>query len=612
MTASMQGFWTWSGIRTIQRRVLRQLIQSLIHEEMIIPAAEEEAHENFVSLTIPVPFSGFPVHYACKAKKSAGFQRYRLLKDAVTRISQDKAEEASIRDFILDFKHLFVNQDDISSFLNELEQTCLNDSLATWHQLNDKLQSSGNKASTIDLNNYEELESSISDGHPYHPSYKSRVGFSLLEHEHYAPEFSKTFQLIWIAVHKRLAVVSVSQSIEYNDMIKAEIGIQQFQRFIHKIKDNGKIEDDYIFIPIHPWQWDQTVQRCYYNHFITGEMIYLGTGEDRYRSQQSIRTLTNVSNARKAYVKTALNLTNTSAKRIIAPHHAQNAPVLSDWLFSILERDDSFQRNVRLSILREVMGVTVRYEHYPSEISRHLYGSMGAIWRENIHVAINQGESVLPFTAMGHIDFQEIHLLQSWINAYGIEDWIRQLLKVTIKPFLHLLYKYGIGVEAHAQNTLLIHREGLPLGIIIRDLPGGIVCLNSELLGHRPCLPAFIVRDEDHSTIRNGILTYKAEDARDYFMDAFFHIFLNELAHVFEETYNFCEVRFWQAAVSIILEYQQEHPELSASFNLFNLFAETIEVGHLTAQKMLGKHSPKDHVVNNPLFHALSSVKPLN
>src|SRR5690606_24510876 len=47
---------------------------------------------------------------------------------------------------------------------------------------------------------YEELEGAIDEGHPYHPCFKARTGFSLADHERYGPEAGHSFLLRWLAI----------------------------------------------------------------------------------------------------------------------------------------------------------------------------------------------------------------------------------------------------------------------------------------------------------------------------------------------------------------------------------------------------------------------------
>src|SRR5205814_2166723 len=51
---------------------------------------------------------------------------------------------------------------------------------------------------------FDELESLVVDGHPYHPSYKSRLGFDAADNAEFGPEFGRLLRPEWVAVRADL------------------------------------------------------------------------------------------------------------------------------------------------------------------------------------------------------------------------------------------------------------------------------------------------------------------------------------------------------------------------------------------------------------------------
>src|SRR5690606_14123813 len=116
-----------------------------------------------------------------------------------------------------------------------------------------------------------------------------------------------------------------------------------------------------------------------------GHLIPLGTAEDSYRPQQSIRTLANITAPEKAYLKLSLSIVNTSTSRILAPHTVENAPRITDWLQGIA-RDDRFLREeVRPVLLGEVLGAAYDRPSFDLGHPSATYGILSCIWRESIH-----------------------------------------------------------------------------------------------------------------------------------------------------------------------------------------------------------------------------------
>ena len=94
------------------------------------------------------------------------------------------------------FRVVNVEQTKLDSFIQELEQTIFKDTIAQYER--------NNKEEYIQKS-YDEFESHLIDGHPYHPSYKARIGFQYRDNFQYGYEFIP-IKLIWIATHKNTPV----------------------------------------------------------------------------------------------------------------------------------------------------------------------------------------------------------------------------------------------------------------------------------------------------------------------------------------------------------------------------------------------------------------------
>ncbi|WP_218013478.1 IucA/IucC family protein, partial [Bacillus thuringiensis] len=111
-----------------------------------------------------------------------------------------------------------------------------------------------------------------------------------------------------------------------------EIGVQRIEEYINRIQNMGCNSKRYLFIPVHPWQWENFIIPNYADHIQGKYVIYLGESSDEYCAQQSMRTLRNMTNPNKPYVKLSMNLLNTSTIRTLKPHSVVSAPAISNWL----------------------------------------------------------------------------------------------------------------------------------------------------------------------------------------------------------------------------------------------------------------------------------------
>ncbi|GAA3331861.1 hypothetical protein GCM10020331_090080 [Ectobacillus funiculus] len=89
-------------------------------------------------------------------------------------------------------------------------------------------------------------------------------------------------------------------------MIEKELDGKTIQFFSEKkLVTKGVQAEDYYFMPIHVWQWNNVIVSMFAAEIANKELIPLGEGEDHYLPQQSIRTFVNVTNKEKASCEAA-------------------------------------------------------------------------------------------------------------------------------------------------------------------------------------------------------------------------------------------------------------------------------------------------------------------
>ncbi len=71
-----------------------------------------------------------------------------------------------------------------------------------------------------------------------------------------------------------------------------------------------------------------------------------------------MRTLRNMTNPNKPYVKLSMNLLNTSTIRTLKPHSVVSAPAISNWLSDVVSQDPYLRDESRLILLKEFSSVT--------------------------------------------------------------------------------------------------------------------------------------------------------------------------------------------------------------------------------------------------------------
>ncbi|WP_338552178.1 IucA/IucC family protein [Paenibacillus sp. KS-LC4] len=576
-----------------RRRIFRQLIESLLYERIVSGPAIADGAETEYELHGKSD-SGEQVVYRFKASRKKSYGRIRLSDEPVLRYASGCAAEAdSLPRFLLEIApSLETTEALLSVFINEIQQTLLKDAMALQQLTADQ------PYKPVD---YDDWESYVQAGHPYHPCYKSRMGFTLEDNLAYGPEFKPELSLAWVAVHQSAVRFSISHTLDLTSYMQHELGAD-YAAFQAKIEALGKKPDEYTLLPVHPWQWERFASIAFFEQLEQQEIIYLGYGSDRYVPQQSIRTLSNLSDRSKAYVKLPLSITNTSSGRILAQHTLLNAARISDWLGEVVAGDAFLRDELRLIMLKEVLGASYQHQKLPNLLEQKVYGTLGAIWRESLHPYLEPGEEALPFGALCYLQADGTPVIEEWIRKHGVEGWVKKLISTTVVPLIHLLYAHGAALESHAQNMIIVLEQGLPTRVALKDFHDGI--RYSPAVPHPLGYPDIMYPPANHQRVnRNSFIAKEdVKEVKDFLLDALMFINLTELAFFLEKHYGLAEEAWWKLTAETIVSYQEKFPELGERFQTFDLFAAEIEVEQLTKRRLY--EGPKDcvHSVSNPLY----------
>jgi siderophore synthetase component len=528
----------------VRRRVMRQLIESLVYEGMITPGG----------------VAGDGVAYCWEERRRFSFDRVRLGPGPVVRVKPGEAlqEATSPRRFLEEIGPVLpADGERRAAFAAELMQTVLNDTAVRqhWQRAGRPIAGAG----------YDDLESLVVDGHPYHPSYKSRLGFNAVDNAEYGPEFARLIRPVRVAVHRDLTTCSAL----------GEVG--------------PEMVGDHVVVPVHPWQWRKHAPTTWAPLLADGALVPLGVGDDDYRAQQSIRSLANASRPEQPTLKLALSIVNTSTARTLAPHTVANAPLITGWLEGIVARDPYLSAELRPVLLGERLGVV----HSPE---------LAAIWRDSLPRHLAASEEAAPFTALTHVDATGVPFIAGWLKEQGTEVWVRRLLEVTVPPVLHFLVAHGIALEAHAQNLILIHEGGQPRRLGLRDFHDGIR-FSVAGLADAAARPELHPTPPEHLRVnRNSYLEAESdEEVRDFAHDCLFFVNLAELAMFLEDRFDLAEERFWSLARLVVEDHRRRFPELAGRAARFDVLAAEVSVEQLTTRRLLPDTEIRTHRVRNPL-----------
>lgn len=566
------------------RRVLRQLLEALLFEQALADAPIQAGRLHLSGRDR----DGAAVVYHAAAQRTFSFGRIRLLGPIVRTGADGRDSEASDPALLLSeiAGLLDAEPQRLQQFAAELLSTQIKDA-QTLHARGD---------SALRALPYDRLEARLTDSHPYHPCYKSRLGFTLADNAAYAPEISDAVRPLLLAVRRDSARAAFSHGIGSGTEASTLLHERDHLRFREQLQRRALSPEDYLPLPVHPWQWEEIIAPGYHQALAAGELQLIGPLEETYLPQQSIRTLASLSAPQRPSLKLAMNLVNTSTARVLAPHTVQNAAPMSDWLHDLVRRTDWPLPMKAPVILREIAGVSYTG---PAPAAGQ-YGALACIWRDSIHPHLAPAEQAVPMTALLHIDRDEHPWIAPWIARHGARQWLQALIERAWLPVLHLLWTHGIALESHAQNMLLLHVDGLPERVALKDFHDGVRFSPALLSGPPPALTA---PPPEHARINPNsfIHTEAASELRDFSFDALFFVNLAELAWLFERHQALPQRDFWQIVAEVLQTHQRRHPQQAQRFALFDCFADEVDIELLASRRFQPEIRLRTRAAPNPL-----------
>jgi siderophore synthetase component len=588
-----------------EQRVVRQFVDALLYEEIIefTSVSRFEEQVEFISeynsydavFDSIYSFKMAGQQFRCLGARRI-FERIRIADGSVHILDKESSDsiigsyrECRIEELIC---HLDTASETKTRLLGELMQTI---ALCRWNTR----YLEHHKKPRRQLN-FAQLESAITEGHLYHPSFKARTGFTLQDHIQYGPEAGKTFQFQWLAIQ--------SQHVDHTlptaaiDFWIEELGEEPFSILTKGLEALGKNWLSYSLVPIHPWQIDAIQSRGLASAIACGDIIELGTAGDFYQATQSLRTLVNVSHPEKANIKIPLNLVSTSSHRNLQDHFVCTAPAISIWLQEVVARDEYLQREGSLLLLSEYAGLLYKPEDEVK--AKEMDGLVGAIFRESVVDKLQPGEAAIPFTALMLVESDNRPFIADWLDRYGVDAWVNRLLEVMLIPIWHMLVHNGIAFEAHCQNLILTHKDGWPHRIVLRDFHEDMEYVE-DYLKFPQHLPQLAETDSYFETIPldEGFSMSDIDELRELYMDTVYVLNLADLSFLLERYHDYPEAQFWNQVRNQLNDYRQSGITDPARIDRMGAENPNIIVESLLKKKILngGTLDYFEHTVSNPL-----------
>ncbi|WP_329534030.1 IucA/IucC family siderophore biosynthesis protein [Streptomyces sp. NBC_01450] len=409
---------------------------------------------------------------------------------------------------------------------------------------------------------FQEIETGMTEGHPCFVANNGRLGFGVHEYLSYAPETASPIRLVWLAAHRSRAAFTAGVGIEYESFVREELGAGTVERFTATLTDQGLDPEDYLLIPVHPWQWWNKLSVTFAAEVAQRRLVCLGEGDDEYLAQQSIRTFFNTTSPGKHYVKTALSVLNMGFMRGLSAAYMEATPAINDWLAQLVENDPVL-KSTGLSVIRERAAVGYRHLEYEAATDRYSpYRKMlAALWRESPVPALQEGESLATMASLVHVDHTGASFAGALIERSGLTpvEWLRRYLRAYFTPLLHSFYAYDLVYMPHGENVILVLEDGVVRRAIYKDIAEEIAVMDPQAV-----LPPVVERIRVEVPEDKKLLSIFTD-----VFDCFFRFLAANLADegILDED------DFWRTVAESVREYQESAPELDDKFRQYDMFA---------------------------------------
>lgn len=547
---------TWQKA-TIQ--LIKKALSEFSHERLITPTVIKPLNNDWCIYEVVA--DDCQITYQFEAK-ILPLEHFMIKEATIKKVVQGKEAAIDALVFFQEFRNtLGIDQAKLPVYLEEIISTLYSSAF--------KMMKGNPKAKELAVADFQTVEQSMTEGHPGFVANNGRIGFDSSDYRSYAPEAGNSFSLLWLAGHKSKAVYAAIDSLPYETLLHQELDKETIEQFNEVISKKGCQPDDYLFIPIHPWQWFNKLALVFAPEIAKGDLICLGYGPDQYLAQQSIRTLFNNSHPNKFYTKSALSILNMGFMRGLPLYYLGTAPKMAVWLENLLYQD-TFIQKTGFKMLSEIGSVSYVNPYFKEFGPHNDYNKMlASLWRESPYSKITKEQKPITMAALLHIDDEGNALLPELIKSSGLtaENWIQDYLKAYLTPLMHCFYQYDLVFMPHGENSILVLENNQPISILLKDITEEAAILNADR-----SLPEALKRMYAEVPENVKLLSIFTD-----IFDGFFRY----LTVILEEHTELSAQDFWKLVATAIKEYQQQFPELTDKFTTYDVFAHTFKLSCL-------------------------------
>lgn len=532
-----------------QRHLVAKALSEFSHERLIAPVAERGQDGRDGRWRVETGLSSYT--FTARVKR---LEHWVVDADSIERALDGEPREPDAQELVAELAPVLGIPDSLlPTYLEEIASTLAS---TAW-----KLRHRAVPVADLVDAGYQEIESAMTEGHPAFVANNGRIGFGLDDYTAFAPETGAPVRLHWVAARRSLTHLSLGADQAEQDLYDAELAPAVRDRFRSTLTGLGLAADDYLFLPVHPWQWRNKLAITFAPDVARRDLVHLGEGDDDHRPQQSIRTFFNASRPERHYVKTALAIQNMGFVRGLSPKYMEATPAINDWVASVVHADEELQA-CGFEVLRELAAIGYTGDAFHRLAGTSPYRKMiAALWRESPVPRTPEGERLTTMAALLHRDADGDALVTAWIKASPVDagTWVAAYLRAYLRPLVHCLYAYDLAFMPHGENLLLRLRDHVPVGAFMKDIGEEVAVMGdlelpAEVERVRGSFPDDVKALAVHTDVFDGVLRY--------------------VAAILDEDGVLPEEEFWAIARGTIEQHAADHPELAEAAARYDLLRE--------------------------------------
>ena len=518
-----------------QRRLVTKALSELCHERLFAPVPDGPGRWRVEGPTSTHRF----------AARVLPLDHWDVDPDSVTR----EVDGVSVD---LDVQELVVEHAEALGLRGELVAVYLEELAATLAWTCWQLAHPGPPVASLLWASHGEVEAAMTEGHPGFLANRGRIGFGLADHEAYSPDAAAPVRLVWLAVRRDRARLSLGEGWTEEGLYATGLG-SDVELMHDRLRRRGLDPADHLLMPVHPWQWDRKVAVTFAPDVARRDLVVLGEGTSRHQAMQSIRTFADLDHPRRPQVKTALAIQNMGFVRGLSPAYMEATPAISDWVARLVAEDPALHR-MGFSVLREVAAVgytgDVFHRVAPGAPQRKM---LAALWRESPVGAVGDGERIVTLASLLHRDPAGDSYATALVEASRLtpREWLGRCLDAYLRPVVHCLLAHDLAFMPHGENLVLVLRDQAPVRCVMKDLGEEVAVLSQTR-----ALPPEVERvraevDDDDRCL--AVLTDVVDGV------------LRHLASMWDRDGVLPVADFWDEVACCLERHAADHPELSSA-----------------------------------------------